>query len=169
MAGTKIGDPLPYYKRGEDQWPQVWRLPEQDNDEADLIDKVTWLTDDVIGRELVHILDNTLHAPGAGQGILFGALAAVARFVAGYDAMVVKDDEGLAEALRKGFLETLRQYRSVNRLGWDALFDGKICRVCGCTEDRACPPPAGPCAWVEPGLCSNPACVAAAAATGGMV
>jgi hypothetical protein len=26
------------------------------------------------------------------------------------------------------------------------------CRVCGCTQDRACP---GGCYWVEPNLCSN--------------
>lgn len=30
------------------------------------------------------------------------------------------------------------------------------CRVCGCTDDRACP---GGCSWVEPDLCS--ACVEA--------
>lgn len=28
------------------------------------------------------------------------------------------------------------------------------CRKCGCTEERACPPPAGPCFWVEYDLCS---------------
>lgn len=27
-----------------------------------------------------------------------------------------------------------------------------ICRVCGCTEDKACP---GGCSWVEPDLCSE--------------
>lgn len=27
-----------------------------------------------------------------------------------------------------------------------------ICRVCGCTDDRACP---GGCWWVEPDLCSQ--------------
>lgn len=31
------------------------------------------------------------------------------------------------------------------------------CRVCGCTDSRACVTADGPCYWVEPGLCS--ACV----------
>ncbi|MFA7331074.1 MAG: hypothetical protein WC326_08380 [Candidatus Delongbacteria bacterium] len=35
---------------------------------------------------------------------------------------------------------------------------GSACRVCGCTEDRACP---GGCWWVEPDLCS--ACAETAA------
>jgi ParB/RepB/Spo0J family partition protein len=35
--------------------------------------------------------------------------------------------------------------------------DGR-CRVCGCTEDEPC---AGGCAWIEPGLCDNPDCLAA--------
>src|SRR5690349_5772136 len=34
----------------------------------------------------------------------------------------------------------------------------QTCRVCGCTEDKACLTTAGPCWWVEPGLCS--ACAA---------
>ncbi len=34
----------------------------------------------------------------------------------------------------------------------------EICRVCGCTNDRACVTPDGPCYWVEPDLCS--ACAA---------
>jgi hypothetical protein len=30
------------------------------------------------------------------------------------------------------------------------------CRVCGCTEDFACPGPAGQgCSWMEPDLCSE--------------
>lgn len=29
---------------------------------------------------------------------------------------------------------------------------GPRCRVCGCTEDRACP---GGCFWIEPDLCSR--------------
>jgi len=28
----------------------------------------------------------------------------------------------------------------------------QVCRVCGCTEDNACP---GGCSWVEPDLCSR--------------
>lgn len=36
-----------------------------------------------------------------------------------------------------------------------------VCRVCGCTESRACVGEAGPCWWVEPTLCSE--CIAAAA------
>jgi hypothetical protein len=164
-AGTKIGEPLPYYKRGEEHWPQVWRLPDQDDDQADLVDKITWLTDDIVLREAVHILDNTMCMPGSAQGVLVGLVGAAARLVAGSETLLVASDEGLADAVRSGFISLLRQYRSVNRVGWDALREGKICRICGCTEDRACAPPAGPCAWVEPGLCSNPACVAAEEAT----
>jgi hypothetical protein len=29
---------------------------------------------------------------------------------------------------------------------------GPACRVCGCTDDRACP---GGCSWAEPDLCSR--------------
>lgn len=36
---------------------------------------------------------------------------------------------------------------------------GPRCRKCGCTEMNACK---GGCAWVRPGLCSNPKCVARA-------
>lgn len=32
------------------------------------------------------------------------------------------------------------------------MMDGDTCRVCGCTDDAACP---GGCSWAEPGLCSN--------------
>lgn len=30
--------------------------------------------------------------------------------------------------------------------------EGRSCRGCGCTDDRACP---GGCSWLEPGLCSS--------------
>jgi len=29
------------------------------------------------------------------------------------------------------------------------------CRICGCTETTPCSTPQGPCAWVEPDLCSG--------------
>lgn len=29
----------------------------------------------------------------------------------------------------------------------------RSCRVCGCTDRHGCPPPAGPCSWVEDDLC----------------
>lgn len=35
-------------------------------------------------------------------------------------------------------------------------FAGERCKVCGCTVLNAC---AGPCHWVAPNLCSNPACI----------
>ena len=41
-----------------------------------------------------------------------------------------------------------------------------ICRVCGCTDERACVTPAGPCHWVEPDLCS--ACAGAEAQRGAL-
>lgn len=49
--------------------------------------------------------------------------------------------------------------------------DGPVCRVCGCTNDRACDlgihdvgawTDLTTCHWVERDLCSNPECVAAA-------
>lgn len=40
------------------------------------------------------------------------------------------------------------------------------CRICGCTENRACMTDAGPCSWVEPDLCSNPSCIVAAEGQG---
>ena len=36
-------------------------------------------------------------------------------------------------------------------------FHERKCRVCGCTQDRACPTKEGPCHWVEDDLCC--ACV----------
>jgi hypothetical protein len=30
----------------------------------------------------------------------------------------------------------------------------RSCRVCGCTDRFGCPPPRGPCSWIEPDLCS---------------
>ncbi len=41
-----------------------------------------------------------------------------------------------------------------------AAADPGECRVCGCTEDHACPDDGSgdPCHWVEPGLCSTCAC-----------
>jgi hypothetical protein len=30
----------------------------------------------------------------------------------------------------------------------------RSCRVCGCTDRFGCPPPRGPCRWVEQDLCS---------------
>lgn len=32
------------------------------------------------------------------------------------------------------------------------------CQFCGCTDDRACLPPDGPCYWLAEGVCSAPAC-----------
>ena len=34
-----------------------------------------------------------------------------------------------------------------------------MCRVCGCTEDHACP---SGCSWFEKDLCSHPGCIKAA-------
>ena len=40
----------------------------------------------------------------------------------------------------------------------------RACRICGCTESRACMTDAGPCHWVEGNLCSAPKCAAHARA-----
>lgn len=32
--------------------------------------------------------------------------------------------------------------------------EGRICSLCGCTEDEACVTDEGPCSWVRPRLCS---------------
>ena len=59
---------------------------------------------------------------------------------------------------------------TIDPVAHNVLHDGPACRICGCTETNACivdNPEVGlpvPCWWVEPDLCSNPACVAAAAA-----
>jgi hypothetical protein len=42
-------------------------------------------------------------------------------------------------------------HRSDNILGFPAVLAGPRCRVCGCTNDNACP---GGCSWIEPDLCS---------------
>lgn len=34
----------------------------------------------------------------------------------------------------------------------------RTCRICGCTEGRACLTAAGPCHWIEPSLCSAAGC-----------
>ena len=40
-------------------------------------------------------------------------------------------------------------------LGHWPAFEGDACRVCGCTQNRACVDERGPCWWVEAGLCSH--------------
>jgi len=42
------------------------------------------------------------------------------------------------------------------------LLNETACCICGCTQDRACMTPAGPCHWVSGTLCSNEKCIAAA-------
>lgn len=42
---------------------------------------------------------------------------------------------------------------------WD-VFDLRVCRACGCTDNDACLSDAGPCSWVEYDLCSSCAPVA---------
>lgn len=37
----------------------------------------------------------------------------------------------------------------------------RACRICGCTEPKACVVDGQPCSWIEKDLCSNPKCVAA--------
>jgi hypothetical protein len=39
-------------------------------------------------------------------------------------------------------------------LGFDPQYDTRYCRVCGCTDEKACMTPAGPCHWVDVDLCS---------------
>jgi hypothetical protein len=40
-----------------------------------------------------------------------------------------------------------------------ATIEINACRICGCSEDRACNPP---CSWIDDDLCSAPACLAKA-------
>jgi hypothetical protein len=40
------------------------------------------------------------------------------------------------------------------RQSWDRQHPARTCRVCGCTDDRACVTDDGPCHWVAPDLCS---------------
>lgn len=42
--------------------------------------------------------------------------------------------------------------KAVAEVSSDPLFDEQKCRVCGCTDDNACP---GGCYWVEEDLCSQ--------------
>lgn len=34
----------------------------------------------------------------------------------------------------------------------------RACRHCGCTQERACITPDGPCWWTAPDVCSSPPC-----------
>lgn len=45
-------------------------------------------------------------------------------------------------------------HSGVDGAAFEAALLGGYCRHCGCTDDRACMTEEGPCAWVEPGLCS---------------
>lgn len=38
----------------------------------------------------------------------------------------------------------------------------RACRICGCTENRACVINDEPCSWISADVCSNPVCDAAA-------
>jgi hypothetical protein len=53
--------------------------------------------------------------------------------------------------LCSGTLEQCLRYIKENVALPDPI---KACRVCGCTDDRACMTTAGPCYWVEDDLCS---------------
>jgi hypothetical protein len=48
-------------------------------------------------------------------------------------------------------VELLETYTDDELIAMVPLFDVQSCRVCGCTEDRACE---GGCYWIEPDLCS---------------
>ncbi len=55
----------------------------------------------------------------------------------------------IAALTKKGFLVTFGQ-----RL-FRALVPTRSCRICGCTDRRACPTGEGPCSWIERELCSG--------------
>lgn len=61
----------------------------------------------------------------------------------------------VSDAVVNGYTETLAAGHLGNKLG------RRRCRICGCTDDRACVTDGVPCHWVEDDLCS--ACVPARA------
>lgn len=120
-AGMQYGEPLPHYAHGEASWPAVWRLPEQDDDDADLFDKVCHLADDVLLREAVHIYDNCLRLPAAISGVAAGMLSAHARLMVGHGIKEGADLDAMADAMRTAWRAMAEQALTVHREGWDAL------------------------------------------------
>jgi hypothetical protein len=106
-AGAAIGAPLKFYSRDEASWPPAWRLPEQDDDDADLYDKVAHLTDDAILRTAVNVWDNCMRAPGAFEAVVGGMISAHARLVVGSGGCT--DLEQAAEAFGKAWLGMAKQ------------------------------------------------------------
>lgn len=73
------GQPLSFYDKKDDEWPAAWRLPELDEDEADLFGKFAHMADDLTLRQAVNIWDNGIRMPGALEGVIGGVLSAHAR------------------------------------------------------------------------------------------
>lgn len=82
-ADTQFGAPLNFYDRDEANWPAAWKLPEQDDDTADLFDKVIYLADDLMLRTAVNVWDNCMRAPGSFEAVQGAMISAHARFLVG--------------------------------------------------------------------------------------
>lgn len=106
-AGVVIGAPLNFYDRDEASWPAAWKLPEQDDDEADLFDKVCYLTDDLVLRTAISVWDNCIRAPGALEGVMGGMISAHARLVVG--SGLCADLEKAAKAVGDMWLDMAKQ------------------------------------------------------------
>lgn len=106
-GGVKFGEPLSFYNRAEVGWPAAWVLPEQDDDEADLYDKVAHLSDDVLLRQAVHVWDNCMRAPGTFEAVFGGMISAHARFVVGSGRCA--DLEKASLAVAKAWLGMAKQ------------------------------------------------------------
>ncbi len=119
-------------KRGELRWARV--------DTAGLLRREQWLT----ARQTRRLRDGLvalIQPTGTRVGVprLEGKLSSAG-------ARWVETTYGLTSAGRNA-LDTIR-----------AQYDGPVrCRVCGCTDDRGCPPAVDggmPCSWVDADLCS---------------
>lgn len=115
----KIGNPLPYYKRGEQDWLDLWKLPEGDED-AELSTRVARLTDDIVLREAVHIWDNCLRGPGTVEGILGGMISAQARLMISLMGPLDEAEIGVAaDDIRDTWITMARKWAVVKAEGWE--------------------------------------------------
>lgn len=141
---------------------------------------------DAAGRVRVVVTCRTDEDPAdarriaAAAGVMPDLFASAARLVAAYEAWMATV-EGSAEdraaldrwdeiaAVETGVIGALLKHAGIPIAEGAAVATVRSCRLCGCTENRACVDPRDgqPCAWAGPDLCTACAPIAAAAAEQG--
>jgi len=112
----QVGQPLHFYRRGEAEWPQVWRMPDLAGEDGTVFAKTCALSDDLVLRAAVNIYDNCLRHADAFEGACAGLIAAHARLMAGAGLKVTP--EQAADAVRTAWLRMFQQAVDIQAHGW---------------------------------------------------